>query len=502
MTKALEKALLQHFEYKKLDIAYAINKPFPFFEALRDNSVITDRLYKESLEACQNLVPLPKVVHNVLTSLERTFCPSMLVTLFSPVNLHEYPRLSAISRSFKNVVTAYGGNKRPAQTVLKASTNPAEGRSFQTLQPLPPPQPSSPSHLSSAPRVCEPQASSQQIIEILDEQSSPSHPAVPPPGFIQKGKTTPAASNNVAATTDKEEDLERMPSVSPDTVQISSRDPQRNDKDDSPEMPHSPSGPMTVIKDSLTPETKEEKDSGGQRPGSPGTVQGDTVVKDDSPAPNDQEMPQKAPSTPANKKAKKRKRCIWSAPKRRCPKKRVQQGVASPGHGVQKQPRVAGQRTQRKDDSTRNLEMVTRAQKARTKRARTSRSQEISNGAPKTNGRKRPQKTPSKPPGTTQGKPKDDTEDFLSPTLPVTCGKAKGILFKEKMKQGASEKCIQNEAGDWFTPKEFLIEGERARSKDWKKTIRCKAKTLRFLEKEGLLLCTSNSNFKKRVTSR
>lgn len=46
MTKALEKALLQHFEYKKLDIAYAINKPFPFFEALRDNSVITDRLYK------------------------------------------------------------------------------------------------------------------------------------------------------------------------------------------------------------------------------------------------------------------------------------------------------------------------------------------------------------------------------------------------------------------------------------------------------------------------
>uniref|UniRef100_A0A8C8U6W4 Sp110 nuclear body protein n=1 Tax=Peromyscus maniculatus bairdii TaxID=230844 RepID=A0A8C8U6W4_PERMB len=440
VTKALEKALLQHFEYKKLDIAYAINKPFPFFEALRDNSVITDRLYKESLEACQNLVPLPKVVHNVLTSLERTFCPSMLVTLFSPVNLHEYPRLSAISRSFKNVVTAYGGNKRPAQTVLKASTNPAEGRSFQTLQPLPPPQPSSPSHLSSAPRVCEPQASSQQIIEILDEQSSPSHPAVPPPGFIQKGKTTP----------------------------VSSRDPQRNDKDDSPEMPHSPSGPMTV-------------------------------VKDDSPAPNDQEMPQKAPSTPANKKAKKRKRCIWSAPKRRCPKKRVQQGkmrgVASPGHGVQKQPRVAGQRTQRKDDSTRNLEMVTRAQKARTKRARTSRSQEISNGAPKTNGRKRPQKTPSKPPGTTQvpGKPKDDTEDFLSPTLPVTCGKAKGILFKEKMKQGASEKCIQNEAGDWFTPKEFLIEGERARSKDWKKTIRCKAKTLRFLEKEGLLLCTSNS---------
>ncbi|XP_036029160.1 sp110 nuclear body protein isoform X2 [Onychomys torridus] len=445
VTKALEKALLQHFIYRKLDIAYAINKPFPFFEALRDNSFITDRVYKESLEACQNLVPVSKVVHNVLTSLERTFCSSMLVTLFSPVNLHEYPSLSAISRSFKNVVTAYGGNKRTAQTVLKASTNPAEGRSFQTLQPLPPPQPSSPSHLSSAPRVYEPRALSQHIIEILDEQPSPSHPAVPPAGFTQEGKTTPAASNNSAATTDKEEDLERMSSVSPDTVQM---------------------------------------------------------VKDDSPAPNDQEMPQKAPSTPANKKAKKRKGYIWSAPKRRCSKKRLPQGVASPGHGVQKKPKVVGQRTQRKNESTRNLEMVTRAQKARTERAQTSRSQEISNGASKTNGRKRPQKMPSKPPRTTQGKPKDDSEDFLSPTLPVTCGKAKGILFKEKMKQGASEKCIQNEAGDWFTPKEFLIEGERAKSKDWKKTIWCKAKTLRFLEKKGLLLCTSNNNFKKRVTSR
>nr|AAH99598.1 MGC118608 protein [Mus musculus] len=46
LTKALEKALLQHFIYMKVNIAYAINKPFPFFEALRDNSFITERMYK------------------------------------------------------------------------------------------------------------------------------------------------------------------------------------------------------------------------------------------------------------------------------------------------------------------------------------------------------------------------------------------------------------------------------------------------------------------------
>uniref|UniRef100_A0A8C2QFF5 HSR domain-containing protein n=1 Tax=Cricetulus griseus TaxID=10029 RepID=A0A8C2QFF5_CRIGR len=102
VTNALKEALLQHFIYTKLDIAYAINKPFPFFEALRDNSFITEKMYKESLQACQNLVPLSKVVHNVLTSLERTFQPSLLMILFSQVNLREYPSLAAIFRSFKN----------------------------------------------------------------------------------------------------------------------------------------------------------------------------------------------------------------------------------------------------------------------------------------------------------------------------------------------------------------------------------------------------------------
>lgn len=396
MTKAFEEMLLQHFIQMKLDIAYAINKPFPFFEALRDHCFITEKMYKESLQACQNLVPVSRVVHNVLTSLERTFHPSLLLTLFSQVNLREYPSLGAIFRSFKNVGTAYEGNKRSAQTLPKAPAVSAEGRSFQTLLPLPPPQPSLPSHLSSAARVGEPRAASHQITEILDEQPSPSHPAVPPPAFVQEGKTTPAACNNLTATTDEEADSERTSSTSSDTGQASSMEPQRNDKDDSPKMPQSLPGPIPVIKGNLTSKVKEEEDSGGQPPSSPDSVQAakndspapnhpEMVLeststrakqKGDSPAPDDLEMAQESTGTPAKKKAKRKKGDIWSTPKRRRQKKRPTQGMASPVQGVQKKRKVVDQRTQRKNDSTRNLKMVTRSQKTRTRRAQISRAQE------------------------------------------------------------------------------------------------------------------------------
>ncbi|XP_075807388.1 sp110 nuclear body protein-like isoform X2 [Microtus pennsylvanicus] len=430
MTKAIEDVLLQHFIQTKLDIAYAINKPFPFFEALRDHCFITEKIYKDSLDACRNLVPVSRVVHNVLTSLERTFHPSLLLTLFSQVNLREYPSLGEVFRSFKNVVTAYERSKRSAQTLPKAPAVLAEGRSFQTLLPLPPPQPSPPSHPSSAPRAGEPRAASQQITEILDEQPSPSPLAVPPAGFVQEGKTTPAACNNLTTTTDEEADSERTSSTSSGTGQASSMDPQRNDKDDSPEMPHSRPGPIPVAKnDSPAPNdlemaqeapsapAKQKKDSpvlndlemAQEAPSSPAKQKKDSPVpndlemaqeapstpakqKKDSPAPNDLEMAQEAPSTPAKqkgdspapddlgmaqeatstsakKKAKKRKRDIWSTPRRRRQKKRSTQGVASPGQGVQKKLKVVDQKTQRKNDSTRNLRMVTRAQKARTGRS-------------------------------------------------------------------------------------------------------------------------------------
>ncbi|XP_073928066.1 sp110 nuclear body protein-like isoform X6 [Castor canadensis] len=393
VTKALEKALHQHFIYQKLEIAYAIHKPFPFFEALRDNSFITERMYSESLEACGNLVPISRVVYNILTKLEKTFDLSLLVTLFSQINLHEYPSLMAILRSFKSVGASYEEWNKPTSIMFKAPDDPAEGSSHQTHLPLPSPH-------SCLSIVSGPKASSQQIDEIPEEQSSHSDPAVPLLGIIREGGSTPVTDDSLMSKTNEEEESREMPISPSDTVQ---------------------------------------------------------EIREASPIPCDPKEPPEVTSTPVNKKGKKRKRNIWSTPKKRHQKKRC--------------PR------------------------------------EISHETSEMKEGKRPQKTPSTP-RTTHGKPNNDTVDFLSPILPVTCGEAKGILYKEKMKQeclfllGFSEKCIQNEEGVWLTINEFTVEGKRASSKCWKRSVRCGGQTLRQLIEEGLLLCPPKINLKTKVTSR
>ncbi|XP_017745007.1 PREDICTED: sp110 nuclear body protein [Rhinopithecus bieti] len=494
MTRAMEEALFQHFMHQKLGIAYAIHKPFPFFEGLLDNSIITKTMYMESLEACRNLVPVSRVVHNILTQLERTFNLSLLVTLFSQINLHEYPNLVTIYRSFKRVGASYERQSGDTPILIEAPTGLAEGSSLHTPLALPPPQPPQPSSSPCAPRVSEPGTSSQQSDEILSESPSPSDPVLPLPGLIQEGRSTPVTNDELTSKMNEEEDSEEMPSLLTSTV----------------------------------PE-----------------------IRDDSPEPNDPEKPQEVSSTPSNKKGKKRKRCVWSTPKKRHKKKKASH-AASPRHGIQKRLKMVDQVPQKKDDSTWNSTVVTRVQKARNECARNSRSEEITDDTSKMNEGKRSQKTPSTPSRVTQvatspghgikeklqvvdkvtgriddstwnskvmmsvqkartectqksrskGKPKSDTVDFHCSKLPVTCGEAKGILYKKKMKHGSSVKCIQNEDGTWLTLKEFEMEGKGRNTKNWNRSIHCGGTTLGELLKNGLLLCPPRINLKRQLNSK
>uniref|UniRef100_A0A8C6WD06 HSR domain-containing protein n=1 Tax=Nannospalax galili TaxID=1026970 RepID=A0A8C6WD06_NANGA len=85
--RASSKALVTYFKENKVEIASAITKPFPFLMSLRDRGFISEQKYKLFQERCENLVPVNRVMYDVLSDLEKMFGQPLLRVMFSPTNL-------------------------------------------------------------------------------------------------------------------------------------------------------------------------------------------------------------------------------------------------------------------------------------------------------------------------------------------------------------------------------------------------------------------------------
>ncbi|XP_030874979.1 nuclear body protein SP140-like protein [Leptonychotes weddellii] len=373
------------FKENKVEIASAINKPFPLLMGLRDRGFISEHKYQHFQEACRNHVPVERVVYDVLSELEKTFDKTVLDVLFSNLNLKAYPDLLEICRSFQNVI-------------------------YDNFH-----------H------------------EAIDEETKEMlHPQIP--HELESCEPSPLRINNVRT-------LEETPSLLPNEGPVSCEHKalQRTNGGDFEEIPE------------LLP--------------GDGGVSCEQVVLQRDDGEESEEMPRLLPYDREGKK----KGHAWTRIKRRYQ-----------GNIHQKdRSNIAGQSVSRGRKG--KMRLQERAKIRGKKRGRSLTNLTHSDRAPRKRFRSRGSR-----------KHRDDSVNFHSQILPVTCGKEKGMLYKKRLKRGALVRCIQNEDGKWFTPREFEVTGGHARSKNWKLSVRCGGRPLRWLIEKGLLHNPPRKYFRKR----
>ncbi|XP_066883256.1 nuclear autoantigen Sp-100 isoform X8 [Kogia breviceps] len=405
----ISETVLRHFKRHKVEISTAIKKPFPFLEGLRDRELITNRMYEDCQESCRNLVPVSKVVYNVLNELEKTFDWSCLHALFSEANRQEYPDLNHIYESFIKV------------TQEKKNHEESNGEEREERPTLP---------LSLEQGTWENSCQGRRESSSYDGTTSPNN------GLLDHlCETEEINAKRKDTTSDQNDALESQ--------QANEQCAQESESAESCEQVPIQSNNGDARKETPSPLPYEEEEA--ELPNHGFQVNSCSVllvdIKKEKPCFN----PKVEQQTQARTNCNQASDVI---------------GISSDDTSElsnEDEPQETSSSVLRNGSDATDTGSDSILGKHSEKRRR-----KTVNTGPLKRGRKRGPRIP-----------KETNMDFQLPELPVTCGEAKGTLYKEKMKKGTSEKCIQNAYGEWFTLREFEIEGNREASKNWKLSVRC-----------------------------
>ncbi|XP_006935730.2 nuclear autoantigen Sp-100 isoform X1 [Felis catus] len=575
--RLIYETVFKHFKRHKVEISNAIKKTFPFLECLRDRELITNKMYEDCQDSCRNLVPVQRVVYNVLNELEKTFDLPLLEALFSDVNMQEYPDLDHIYKSFENAIqeklSYQESDGEEAVNSPNIQLSLEQGTGENSYRSLTWSCPQSSSYNGTTPpenglleNLCETEQinanrkdttsdkndalESQEANKECVQESEPAESCEQAPIHVNNGDTREETPSTLPCdkervelpghgiqinscsvylvdikkekpffnlTVDQQAQAKTNCNQASDIIVISSDSAESSDGDEPPEASTSAleNGPVTNNLDSL--ESRKRKES-QEAACSPLHI---TMVKkfDDSSESTEEEEPpgvlssalrsdpdEEDPADIGNKS-------IWGINNR---KRRISSGDFSElshteepqessssdlrsGSGAE--PQGLGNKKcscvmcfskdtmdiGNSSTSGKHNEKIRKKRRYKCKKSSLKkgivrrykrRIQNLSNRAPRKRGRPKGRKTVNTGPLRRVRKrgpriPRDTNMNFHLPKVPVTCGEAKGVLYKRKMKEGITQRCIKGEDGRWFTLREFEIEGNHGPSKNWKMSVRC-----------------------------
>ncbi|XP_024837759.1 nuclear body protein SP140 isoform X31 [Bos taurus] len=521
------------FKEKKVEIAGAILKPFPFLMGLRDRGFISEPMYQDFQEACRNLVPVERVAYNALDELEKKFDKTVLEALFSKVNLKAYPDLLQICNNFQNAIrdkfyyqildegeTKEMLNSQLNHEQVSLEHSPLQMNSVRGFESMPrllpynrqvslehsPLQMNSVRGFESMPRLLPynrkensnawdeewPQEASSFSPRYVPVTSDPKAPQVPPEGEPKEVLSLLPAEgeedNNACCVICEEEEPQEALS-SPSRCEPVTWDPK------APQMP--PEGEAEEVLsllpaeggESCDPEASQmtDKEEQEELPSQPLDGEGTELPTFGNKCSCVMCFSKDVPRDPEGRTESMQADDMLDTvdlgnnstvrkPKKRRKKKKGHSWTRRPRRNVHRKAldnsKTAGQQAPRGKKVKMSLQKPAKIRRKRRGRPRFTHNDRIPQRRAKSRGKR---------------KYTYERVDFHSQIIPVTCGKVKGKLHKKKLKHGSWVKCIQSENGDWFTPREFEIRGGHGRSKNWKISVRCGGRPLLWLMERRFL---------------